>query len=179
MVQALCKRRNFAFRLSLELMWLRGQRVVWHYGWVPLIISLDPAKFGGTGVVQEKKFRFSFVAWPHVTSWSEGHVTLWVSSPYYKSRSCQVWWNRRCAREEISFFVCRLTSCDFVVRESCDIVAEFSSSLVTTLQSLVIVDLLEEDIKRFQFVTWLHVTTRSEDQVTSWVSSHYHKSPSC
>ena len=80
-------------------------------------------------------------------------MTLRVSSPYYKSPSCQVWWYRRCAREEISLFVCRLTSCDFVVRESCDVVTEFSSSLATTLQSLVIVDLLEEEIKRFQFVT--------------------------
>ena len=61
--------------------------------------------------------------------------------------------HRRCAREEISFFVCHMTSQDFVVRESCDIKSEFPSSLVTTLQSLVIIDLLEEEILRFQFVT--------------------------
>ena len=34
-----------------------------------------------------------------------------------------------------------------MVRESCDIMGEFSLSLVTTLQSLVIMNLLEEDIK--------------------------------
>ena len=58
------------------------------------------------------------------------------------------------AEEEIFslFLVCRVTSGDFVVRESCDIMGEFPSSLVTTLQSLVIIDLLEEEILRFQFV---------------------------
>ena len=55
--------------------------------------------------------------------------------------------HRRCAREEILFFVCHMTSQDFVIK------SEFPSSLVTTLQSLVIIDLLEEEILRFQFVT--------------------------
>ena len=55
--------------------------------------------------MQEKKFRFTFVTWHHVTSWSE----------------------------------------------SCDFMGDFLLSLVTTLQSLVIIDLLEEEILSFQF----------------------------
>ena len=80
------KSRYFVFNLSRNLMWPRGHRVMWHYGWVPLIISLHPAKFGG---------------------------------------------HKRCAREETLFFVCHVTSRDFVVRESCDIMGEFPSSLVS------------------------------------------------
>ena len=57
--------------------------------------------------------------------------------------------HRHYAREEISFFVCHVILRDFVVRESCDIIGEFSSSLATTLQSLVIIDLLEEEILSF------------------------------
>ena len=58
--------------------------------------------------------------------------------------------HRRCAREIISFFVYHVTSRNFVVRESCDIMGEFPSSLVTAIQSLVIIDLFEEEILRFQ-----------------------------
>ena len=52
------------------------------------------------------------------------------------------------------FFVCHVTSRDFVIRESCDTMGEFPLSLVTTLQSLVIIDLLEEETLSFQFVMW-------------------------
>ena len=77
-------------------------------------------------------------------------MTLWLSFPDYKSPSCQVWWSQ--AREDIPFFVCHVTTSDFGVREPCDIMGEFPLSLVTTLQSLVIMDLLEEEILSFQFV---------------------------
>ena len=61
--------------------------------------------------------------------------------------------HKHCAREEISFLVCHVTSREFVARDSCDIMGEFPLSLVTTLQNLVIIELLEEEILRFQFVT--------------------------
>ena len=76
---ALQKRRYFAFDLSLDLMWLRDQRVMWHCGRVSLIVNLHPAKFGGHR--QGKTFRFSFATWLQVNSASESHVTLWVSFP--------------------------------------------------------------------------------------------------
>ena len=106
---ALQRRRYFIFNLSSDLMWPRDHRVIWLYGWIPLIISLHPAKFGG---------------------------------------------HRRCPREEILLFVSHVTSRDFVVRESCGIMDEFPSSLVTIMQSLVIIGLLKEEILRFQLVTW-------------------------
>ena len=40
--QTLCKRRNFVFRLSHDVL----QRVMWHYVWVSLVISDYPAEFG-------------------------------------------------------------------------------------------------------------------------------------
>ena len=66
--------------------------------------------------------------------------------------------HRRCARKEILFFVYHVTSRDFVVRESCDTMGEFPWSSVTTLQSLLIIELLEEEMLSSHFVTWLHVT---------------------
>ena len=50
-----------------------------------------------------------------------------------------------------------MTAPDFVVRESCNMMREFPLSLASTLQSLVIIDLLEEEISSFQFV---NVTSR-------------------
>ena len=44
--QALRKRRNFIFCLWRDLTWLRSQRVMWHYGWLSLLISDYPAMFG-------------------------------------------------------------------------------------------------------------------------------------
>ena len=108
---ALQNRRYFVFNLSRDLMWPSCHRVMWHYGWVPLIISLHPAKFGG---------------------------------------------HRRYGKEKILFFVCHVTSRDFVVREPYDTMGEFISSLVTTLQNFMIIDILEEEILSFKFFIWLH-----------------------
>ena len=125
----LAEEEIFVFNLSSDLMWPRGQRVIWHYEWI---------------------------------------------SPCYNYPSCQVWWLQDlCKRRN---FVFRL-SCDLTwLRESCNIMGEFPLSLLTTLLSLLIIDLLKEEILKFQFVTRLHVTTWSECQVTSWVSSRHHKS---
>ena len=51
-------------------------------------------------LVEEGILSFQFFTWPQVITWSECHVTLWVSSLLYKSLSCQVWcsqtlWKRR------------------------------------------------------------------------------------
>ena len=48
-------------------------------------------------------------------------MTLWVSSPYYNSSSCQVWWSQALRKEKNPFFICHVTARDFWVRESCDI----------------------------------------------------------
>ena len=66
---------------------------------------------------------------------------------------------RRCEREEIPFFVRHLTSRDFVVRESCEFMGKFPSSLMTTPQSLVVINLLEEEIIKLAI---FHVTSRDQ-----------------
>ena len=80
-------------------------------------------------------------------------MTLWVSSFIISLHPVKFGGHRLCAREGILFFVYHVTSRDFVVRESCDTRGEFPSSLVTTLQNLVIIHLLKEEILSFQFVT--------------------------
>ena len=37
-------------------------------------------------------YRFLFVAWLHVATWLQGHVTFLVVVPQLKSPVCQVWW---------------------------------------------------------------------------------------
>ena len=114
--------------------------------------------------------------WPrgHRVLWHYGSVLLIISLHPAKFGG-----HKRCAGEEVLLFVCHVTSRDFVVREACDTIGEFPSSLMTTLESLVIIDLLEEEILTFQFVTLLHVTTWSEGHVTSWVSYPHYKSLPC
>ena len=87
------KRKYFVFILSCNLMWPRGQKVVWRYGRVLIIISHHPAKLIATGVVQEKIFCFYFVTWPHVTKWSESHVILLVILSLHKWLPCKVLWS--------------------------------------------------------------------------------------
>ena len=113
--------------------------------------------------------------------WPRSHRDMWhgCASLIISLHPAKFDGHRYCAREQILFFVCHATSRDFVVRESCDIMDEFSSSLVTNLQCLVFIYLLEEEILSFQFVTWLHVTTCTEGCVAWWVSFPYHKPLPC
>ena len=53
--------------------------------------------------------------------WSEDHVTLWVSSPQYKSPPTKFGGRRRCVRKDNSFLVCHVTTWS----ESFDIMGEF------------------------------------------------------
>ena len=97
-------------------MWSRDQRVIWHCGWVSLIISHYPIRFGGHGFCRSGDILFLF---------------------YYKSPSCQVGDSRRCSRENISVFLVTWHHVIKVVRKSRDIIGNFTSSYVTTLQSFV------------------------------------------
>ena len=126
--------------LSRDFTQSRDQRIVWHYGWVFLIISYHSVKFSGHQPCVRGDILFLIC---HVTScchrvmWHYWWVPLNISLHSAKSGG-----HRHCARREILFFVCLVTSRDFVARESCDTMGEFPSLLVTTLQSLVIIDLL-------------------------------------
>ena len=84
--------------------------------------------------------------------------------------------HKHCARKDIYVLVCHVTSHDYVARESCYIMGEFTSSKMTTLRSLVIIDLLKKEILKVQFITWPHMTMTmlSEDHVTTRVSFYLH-----
>ena len=83
-------------------------------------------------LAEEEVLSFGLVTWPHVITRSEVHLTLRVSFSHHKSPPCQVLF---CRRGDILFLFCHVTSCNHVVRGSCDIMVEFSSLQVTILQS--------------------------------------------
>ena len=120
------KRRYFVFILSRNLMWPRGQWVMWHYGWILIIISHHPAKLMATDVVQEKIFRFYFVMWlsGQRVTWHYRWFYLVISD--YPAKFCD---HRPFGRGDIKLSICRETSHDHVVRESCDIMGSELCSL--------------------------------------------------
>ena len=63
--QALCKRKNFVFRLSRVLTWLGCQRVMWSYGWVSLVIRDYLAKLSDQRPFGRGDIKLSII---HVTS---------------------------------------------------------------------------------------------------------------
>ena len=82
--------------------WSRNQRVIWHYGWVSLIISHYPGRFGCYGCCRRGDILFLFC---HVTSWDHvvrGSSDIMVSPLHYNSPSCQVGSHRQCSRKKIS-----------------------------------------------------------------------------
>ena len=109
--------KYFAFDLSRDVMWLREQRVMWHYGWVPLIITLHPAKFGGHRLCAREKNPF-FIC--HVTA-----RDFWVRE------SCDIGNlknHRHFRREDNKLSIFHVTSRDHMVRGSCKHMGEFCSS---------------------------------------------------
>ena len=95
------ERLSFHFFTWLDVItWSEG-----HYGWVSLIINDHSAKFGSH--LPSRGGNILFLTC-HVTTWSEDHVTLWVSSSHYKSSSCQVWLSQSlCKRRNFVFCLSR------------------------------------------------------------------------
>ena len=66
--QALWKRRYFVFSLSRDLMWLRSQRVMWHYRGVSYVISDYHVKFGDHRLLGRGDIKLSIccnhITWP-------------------------------------------------------------------------------------------------------------------
>ena len=75
--------------------------------------------------------------------------------------------HRRSAREDISFLVCHVTLRYYMVRELRDVKREFPLSQLTTVQSSVIKDLLEEEILSFYHVTWRGDAVRGSCDITN------------
>lgn len=78
-----------------------------------------------------------------------------------------------------SFLIWHVIAGDHVIWDSCDFIMNFVPPYVSTLPSLATIRLLEEEIFRFEFVAWPHMSTWSEGHATSLVRSSYHKSPTC
>ena len=178
------------FSLTHEILWLRDQSRATPLWALPHHMSA-PCKFWCPYVFWRKKY-FSFsllcdLKWPggQRDMWLYGCVHLTISHQLAKSHD-----HRPCKRWYFASIICHVTthhhvtSYNHVVKGSCEIIGEFSSLQVTilqvwwsqtlckrryfvfSLQSLVITELLEEEILSFQFVTLPHVTTWSEGHVT-------------
>ena len=123
------KRRYFVFVLFCNLIWPRGQRIMWHYCRVIFIISHHPANWWSQALFKRKYFVFIL---PRDITWLSVQRATW----HYRWFYLVIW---------------------------------------LPCKSFVIINLLQ---KKLLNVTWLHMTTWSEDHVTSLVSSaHYKSSP--
>ena len=122
---------------------------MWHHGWVSLVISDYPAKFGDHMIInllEEEILSFQFVMWLYVTTWSEGHVTHgWVTLIISHS-PVKFGGHKPCGIGDIKLLICRLTSRDHVVRGSCGIMGEFPSSQTTTLPNFAAIGFAEQEI---------------------------------
>ena len=76
-------------------------------------------------LLKEEILSFQFVTWLHVTTWSEGHVTSWVS---FHHRLVKFGGHRLCGIGDIKLLIYHVTSRDHAVRGSCGIIVEFPSS---------------------------------------------------
>ena len=112
-IWVLQKRRYFISILSRNLMWPRGHRVMWNYGWVLFIISHHPhPKLLATAVVQGKIFHFYFVTWPHVIKGLESQVTLKVILSCHKWLPCKASWSKAFWKRRYKLSICHVSSHD-------------------------------------------------------------------
>ena len=119
------KRRYFVFNLSHDLTWALGHRVMWHYEWVSLTLSLHPVTFGDHRHVEHRKkivclSRDLTRLCGQRVMWRYGWVSLIISD--YPTKFGD---HRRFGRGNIKLSICRVTSCYHVVRWSCSIMGEF------------------------------------------------------
>ena len=122
--QTLCKRRYFGFSLSLDLTWLRNQRVTWHYGWVSLVINGSPANMVIIDLLEEEILHFQFVTWPRGQRimWHEW-VLLIINHCPFESGGHMLW-----GKEVIKLLIRYVISRDLEIRGSCDFMGEFPLS---------------------------------------------------
>ena len=111
------------FNLSRDLIWARGQRLMWYHGLVLLIISHHPIKFGGNRLCEIRDIKLLNC---HVIS--SGYVTLWVSCPNHKSKFCGY---RPCRIGDILFLIGHVTSCNHVVNGLYGILWHYVSLLLS------------------------------------------------
>ena len=119
--QALWKRRYFVYSLSRDLMWLRSQRVMWHYRGVSYVISDYHVKFGDHRLLGRGDIKLS-ICCNHIT-WPRGRRIVrhhgWVL--LIISHSPLILGHRFFGIGYIKLLNCHVTSRDLEVRWSCEI----------------------------------------------------------
>ena len=113
-------------------------------GWWPLLINHHHFKFRGHGPKEVEIIRFLFVTWPHVTTSTEGHVT--VKFVTHSLVSCVVSlsrcpWSR--GNGDITFFICHVTWCVHLINKLCDLVDNTFLSGAISLSNLVAIGFVE------------------------------------
>ena len=120
-------------------MWPHNQKVTWSWSWGPSITSWYSVKFGGHRYCGSADIR-SYIC--HETTRSKSHVTKCVGSSDRKVPLCQVW-GPYVLRKYISFFH---LSCDHIIKNSRNFEDWVPPPQVTTLPSLVAIDIAEVQI---------------------------------
>ena len=145
---------------------------MWLHRWVSLTTSHQSAKFRSYRPCGRRDILFLICHLTYLCPHCQRVIWYFVWIPlvisHYHTRFDG---RKRCTRDDILFLVCHVTTREYLLWELRNIMGEFPSWEVTTLQSLVIINLLEEEIWSFQFATWSHVITRWEDHVTWGVIS--------
>ena len=67
---------------------------------------------------------------------------------------------------DIKYWICHITLQNHVIEGSCNFMIRSSSWHITTLPTLVTIDIVVVEIKCFSFVTWSCKTTRLKSHVT-------------
>ena len=99
----LWKRRYYVLIFSCDLTRLHSQRAMWLHGWFPVTIHHHPAKSAGIGLVEEK---FHLILYQHSAKFG-GHTSS--------------------EGRNILFLICHVTSCDQMVRRTCDVIDVYTS----------------------------------------------------
>ena len=114
-----------------------------------LLISHICFKFSRHGLRKVEISSFSFVTWPHMTTWTKEYATLKFVASYHKLNIRGNW--------DRTLFNCHVTWCVHVVKGLCNFVDNIFLSGATFLSSLAAIGLLEMEIKTFficHVITW-------------------------
>ena len=56
------------------------------------------------GIVIYNIYCFSFVLSPHLSTYLNGHATLWLAAPHHRSLRCQLWWLQALWQQRYNIF---------------------------------------------------------------------------
>ena len=126
---------NFGFLSCHLITWFSGHLVE------PVPPQSSPCKAWGPKALRKKGIlNLRFFTWPYKVMWVNWWLPVTIS--YHPTKFGD---HRRCRRGDFKFLIWHMTSCDRVIRESCDgFIMDFTLPYVSTLRRLVAIRLLEE-----------------------------------